>query len=301
MIRKLIIALGLALSMPAAAHAAGEAKHPHKQDWSFNGPFGKFDRGQLQRGLQVYKEVCASCHAMEQLTYRNLGERGGPLEAVAVHGEDGSVEYHIGVGGHGGKPVSPIDNPYVKAIAADYSVDTIDPQTGDTITRKAIPSDKFHKPFPSEGAARGANGGALPPDMSVLSKARRGGPDYISALIGHGYETPPEGLEVPPGKYYNSYLHGDLSSFWKGDPKHVPPGGLIAMPPQLTPDRVTYADGTAATVDQMSKDVAAFLAWTADTKQEERKALGFQVMAYLLLLTVLVYLAYRQVWAGTKH
>jgi ubiquinol-cytochrome c reductase cytochrome c1 subunit len=136
--------------------------------------------------------------------------------------------------------------------------------------------------------------------MSVLAKARKGGPDYIRALIS-GYATPPEGLEVPPGKYYNPYLHGDLSSFWKGDPHHVPEGGLIAMPPQLTPDRVTYTDGTKATPEQMATDVAAFLAWTADPKAEERKALGFQVMAFLLLLTVLVYLAYRQVWAGTKH
>ncbi len=301
MIRTLIIALGIAFAAPAIANAESTAKHPPAYQWSFKGPFGKFDRGQLQRGFQVYKEICSSCHSMKQLTYRNLGERGGPFEAITVHGADGAIEYKLGAAGEEGKAVNPIDNPFVKAIAADYSVDEIDSQTGDTVSRKAIPSDRFHSPFPNDGAARGANGGALPPDMSVLASARKGGPDYIRAIIGLGYEPAPVGLEVPPGKHYNAYLHGDLSSFWKGDPHKVPEGGLIAMPPQLTPDRVTYTDGTKATPEQMATDVAAFLAWTSDPKAEERKALGFQVMAFLLLLTVLVYLAYRQVWSGTKH
>lgn len=300
MIRTLIIALGLALAAPSLAHAESTAKAPAPHVWGFDGPFGKFDRGQLQRGFQVYKEVCSACHSMHQLSYRNLGERGGPFEAVMVHGADGAVEYKFGAPGEEGKPVKAVDNPYVKAIAADYMIDEIDQQTGDTVSRKATPADRFHSPFPNDGAARGGNGGALPPDMSVLSKARKGGPNYIRSLIS-GYADPPEGLEVPPGKYYNPYLHGDLSSFWKGDPHKVPEGGLIAMPPPLVEDRVTYADGTPATVENMATDVAAFLEWAADPKAEERKALGFQVMAYLLLLTVLVYLSYRAVWKGVKH
>ena len=303
MLRTLIIALGLAFAAPLSgvAHAETTARHPHPLAWSFNGPFGTFDRAQLQRGFQVYKEVCAACHSLNQLTYRNLGEKGGPFEATSHrNAETGQLEYSVGAPHEGGRAVDANENPYVKAIAADYEVEEIDPQTGDVVTRKARPSDRFHNPFKNEGLARGANGGALPPDLSVITKARRGGADYVHALTS-GYETPPDGLEVPPGKYFNPYLHGDLSAFWKGDPGKVPEGGLIAMPVQLTPDRVTYADGTKATVDQMSRDISAFLEWAADPKAEERKSLGLQVMVYLLVLSGLVYLAYRQVWKSVKH
>ncbi len=307
MLRKLITALSLALGLAFAAPLAGvanaetKARHPHPLAWSFNGPLGTFDRAQLQRGFQIYKEVCAACHSMSQLTYRNLGEKGGPFEAAAHrNAETGEIEYKIGAPHDGDRAVDANDNPFVKAIAADYEVEEIDPQTGDVVTRKARPSDRFHNPFKNEGLARGANGGALPPDLSVITKARRGGADYIHALIG-GYEAPPPGLEVPPGKYFNPYLHGDLSAFWKGDPAKVPEGGVIAMPQQLFEDRVVYADGTAATVDQMSRDVSAFLTWASDPKLEERKSLGLQVMIYLLVLGVLVYLSYRQVWKSVKH
>jgi ubiquinol-cytochrome c reductase cytochrome c1 subunit len=300
MLRTLIIAAGV-LALGAPAFAETTARPPEAVRWSFEGPFGKYDRGAVQRGFQVYKEVCSSCHAMSELSYRNLGEPGGPYEAVLAKDEEtGAEKYEIGAPGEGRKAVNPIDNPYVKAIAADYQVDEIDPQTGDSVSRKARPSDRFHSPFPNEGAARGANGGALPPDMSVLAKARQGGPSYIRSFV-NGFETPPPDLQVPAGKYYNPYMPGDLASFWKGDPHKVPVGALTAMPPQLTPDRVTYSDGTKATPEQMATDVATFLEWASDPKMEMRKALGLQVMVYLLIITALVYLAYRQVWKDVKH
>jgi ubiquinol-cytochrome c reductase cytochrome c1 subunit len=297
MLRKLILALSLMLAAPiAVANAKTTEKHPEEVHWSFKGPFGHFERASVQRGFQVYKEICSSCHSMKQLSYRNLGEPGGPFQAVTARNhETGESEIVLGAPGEGKKLVDANDNPFVKVIAADYEVAEIDLQTGDTVTRKARPSDRFHAPFPNEGAARVANGGALPPDMSVLSKARKHGPDYIRSLV-TGYVDPPEGLEVPTGKYYNPYIPGDLSSFWKGDPRQVPEGGLIAMPPQLMEDRVTYADGTKATPIQMATDVATFLAWTADPHLEQRNAMGLQVAIYLLVLAGLFYLAYRQVW-----
>ena len=301
MLRKLIVAAALALCVAPAAYAAGEPKHPEALDWSFKGPFGQFDRAALQRGYQVYREVCASCHAMTQLHYRNLGEKGGPFEAVTRRNhETGEEEIALGAAGEGGKMINPNDNPFVKAIALDYEVEEIDTQTGDIVARKARPSDKFHSPFKNDYAAAASNGGAAPPDLSVITKARRGGADYIHAIL-VGYEEAPAGLEVPAGKHYNPYMHGDLSGFWTGDPAHVPEGGFIAMPPPLTPDRVTYADGTPATVDQMSRDVATYLAWAAEPKLEQRNAIGFQVMIFLVLILVLTFLAYRQVWKDVKH
>ncbi|MGE3302737.1 MAG: cytochrome c1 [Hyphomonadaceae bacterium] len=301
MLRTLIVALAAAALAPTAALAAHPAKEPPHVEWSFEKPLGTFDRGALQRGYQVYREVCASCHAMKQLHFRNLGEQGGPFEAVTARNhETGASEIVLGAAGEGRKFINPNDNPYVKTIAADYEVEEIDPLTGDTATRKARPSDRFHSPFPNDAAAAAANGGAHPPDMSVLAKARRGGASYIKALI-TGYAAPPAGLEVPVGKYYNPYMEGDLSGFWKGDPRHVPVGGFIAMPPQLTPDRVTYSDGTKATPEQMASDVATFLAWAADPKAEARKTMGLQVLIYLLILTALVYAAYRAVWKDVKH
>lgn len=297
MLRTLIVALSLVAVAPMAAHAEATGREPEHVHWSFEGPFGHFERGPLQRGYQVYKEVCASCHAAKLLTYRNLGEPGGPFEAVTKRDETtGETAIVLGAPGEGARAILAVENPYVKVLAADYEVEEIDPQTGDTVTRKAIPSDHFHNPFPNDGAARASNGGALPPDMSVLSKARKHGASYIRAYA-LGFVEPPAGLTVPPGKFYNPYMHGDLSGFWSGDPKAVPVGGLTSMPPQLTVDRVTYADGTKATPEQMATDVATFLAWAADPHLEERNALGLQVMIYLLILGVLAYGAYRYVWS----
>jgi ubiquinol-cytochrome c reductase cytochrome c1 subunit len=273
---------------------------PHAA-WSFEGPLGKFDRGSLQRGFQVYHEVCSACHSLRLLSYRNLGEPGGPFEAHIEHNsKTGAIEYALGPDAEG-HSMNPNDNPYIKAIAADADVIEQDPQTGDDVKRKGRPADRFHTPFPSDGAARAANGGALPPDFSVIARARVGGADYIRDFVTGFIDNPPADLHVPPGKHYNPYFPGDLSSFWTGDPRAVPTGGFVAMPPQLTPERVTYTDGTPATPDQMGRDAATFLAWAADPHMEKRKQLGFEVMIYLAILAGLVYLAYRQVWKDVKH
>jgi ubiquinol-cytochrome c reductase cytochrome c1 subunit len=213
----------------------------------------------VQRGFQVYKEVCASCHSMNYLSYRNLGEPRGPYF---------DKEYP-----------NANDNPVVRAIAAEYKVTEIGGETGDPAERPAEPKDRFVNPFTNEAAARAANGGALPPDLSVITKARAHGPDYIYSLL-TGYADPPEGKEMQPGMSYNPYF----------------PGGQIAMANQLIEDRVEFQDGTKASPEQMAMDVTTFLHWAAEPKMETRKAMGLQVLGYLLLLTVLVYLSYRRVW-----
>lgn len=274
-----LAALGLAL-IAGHAQAAGGAKHPREVEYSFEGPFGKFDKAQLQRGYKVYREVCASCHAMSLVYFRNLGQKGGPF--------------------YDPKYPNPNDNPYVKALAADLQVPDVDSETGDAITRPATSADHFPNPFPNEAAARASNGGALPPDLSVIAKARHGGAHYIYSLLS-GYGEPPAGLTVPAGQYYNPYMPGDVSAFWSGSHDHVPPGGFLAMPPQLAPGKVTFDDGTPSTIDQQAKDVGAFLAWAAEPKLEERKAFGFGAVIYLLLLTGLLYASYRRIWRNVAH
>ncbi|MEI7572956.1 MAG: cytochrome c1 [Phenylobacterium sp.] len=280
MLRKVlaIAALGLALA-GGTAFAAGTQEEPRTVAWAFNGPFGKFDRAQLQRGYKVYREVCSSCHAMHLMSFRNLGQKGGPFY---------DPEYP-----------NPNNNPYVKAIAKDYQIDDIDSETGDVVKRPGVPADRFASPYPNEAATRASNGGALPPDMSTLSKAREGGPDYIYSLL-TGYGEVPAGLEVPEGKHYNPYMAGDVSAFWKGK-GHAPIGGLIAMTPPLAPDKVTFDDGTKSTVDQQARDVAAFLAWVSEPKMEERKAFGVGAMAYLLILAGLLYVSYKRIWRNVAH
>ncbi len=304
MARSLIAACGLGLLalLPGAASAAGAAKEIPHEKWSFEQvPFGTFDRGALQRGLKVYLEVCASCHSMNLLSYRNLGEKGGPLQAVQGRDrETGEESVRLGAPGEGFKLINANDNPYVKQLASQYEVSEIDQETGDTVTRPARPADRFVAPYPNDAAARAANGGALPPDFSVLAKARHGGASYIKALLS-GYVAPPAGLEVPPGQHYNVYMAGDLSSYWNGDPRKPPYGGFLAMAPQLTEGRVTFDDGTPATVKQMASDVATFIAWAADPNAETRLSLGFSVLAYLSIVTGLVYAAYRQVWKAVGH
>ena len=285
MLRKATIAaasLVLALSLTGTAMAAGKPEQPlaPKGGWTFEGPLGKFDQAQLQRGFKVYREVCASCHAMSMLSYRNLGEKHGPF--------------------YDPEHPNPNDNPYVKAIAAEVQITDIDSETGDEVQRPGTSADRFASPFKNEAAARASNGGAMPPDLSVISKARTAGPSYISSLM-QGYSAPPAGLIVPAGQDYNRFMPGDLSASWTGDHDHVPHGGFIAMPPPLAPNKVTFDDGTPSTVRQQSHDVAAFLAWAAEPKQTERKQTGLAVMLYLLLLTVLVYVSYRRVWRNESH
>ena len=273
-----LAALGLAL-VGGPALAAGGAATPHHVDFSFKGPFGKFDQAQLQRGYKVYREVCAACHGMELLSFRNLGQKGGPFYDPAYS--------------------NPNDNPYVKTIAAEYQINDIDSETGDVIQRPGTSADAFPSPYPNEAAARAGNGGALPPDLSVMAKARHHGADYIYSLLS-GYREPPAGLTVSPGQYYNPYMAGDTTPFWTGE-GHAPEGGFIAMPPQLAPDKVTFDDGTPSTIDQQAKDVAAFLYWAAEPKMEERKAFGFGAMIYLVIFAGLLYASYRRIWRNVAH
>jgi ubiquinol-cytochrome c reductase cytochrome c1 subunit len=271
---------GLAMAAASPTLAAGGAEHPKQVPWSFNGPFGKFDQAQLQRGYKVYREVCAACHSAELMSFRNLGEKGGPF--------------------YNPKYKNPNDNPVVKALAADTQIADIDNETGDAIQRAGVSADHFPKPFPNEAAARAGNGGAYPPDMSVLAKARHDGPNYIYSIL-TGYHQPPAGLKVDPGKHYNPYMPGDLGSFWSGPHEKTPVGGFIAMPPPLADGKVTFDDGAPSTLDQQAKDVSAFLMWMAEPKMEERKQTGFAVLIYLVLFAGLLYASYRRVWRNESH
>ncbi len=248
----------------AAAQAAGDARTPEHHHWHFAGPFGTFDRAALQRGYQIYREVCSSCHGMQYLHFRNLGEPGGPYYD----------EEHPNAN----------DNPVVRAIAADTTVAGEPDDFGDPTTRPATPADAFPNPFATEGMARLANGGALPPDLSVIVSARHHGADYIRSLL-IGYEEPPEDVTIRPGLYYNPYF----------------PGGAIAMAPPLPEERVTYADDTEATTEQMANDVVEFLVWAADPHQEARKRMGFMVLIYLTLLALLFWISYKVVWRNVAH
>jgi len=270
--------VGLTLAGPALAKTT--EKHPHAVAWSFDGPFGKFDQAQLQRGFKVYREVCAACHSMSLLSYRDLAANGGPFASA--------------------KYPNPNENPFVKAIASEVEVADIDSETGDPTTRKATPADKFRAPYANEAAGRAANSGAYPPDLSVITKAREGGPNYIYAIL-TGYHDAPQGLTVAPGQYYNPYFPGDLESIWTGDKAKTPVGGLLAMPPPLATDQVTFDDGTKATVAQEAEDVVAFLAWASEPKQVERKRTGFAVLIYLVLFAGLLYASYRRIWKNVAH
>ena len=282
MLRKaLVIAavLGFAAAQPALAHtSAAEPKDIH---WSFEGPFGRFDQEQLQRGYKVYHDVCSSCHGMKLMSYRNLGQLGGPFF-------DKRWEKN------------PNDNGYVKTLVKDFQVPDIDGDTGDVIKRPATPADTFVSPFANEAAARASNGGALPPDLSLIIKAREDGPRYVYSIL-TGYVPTPHGLKVPAGKFYNPYMPGDMGSYWSGPADKIPVGGFIGMPLQLTANRVTFDDGVAATPEQEAKDVVAFLAWASEPHQEERKKMGFAVMLYLLLFTGVLYASYRTIWRKIDH
>jgi ubiquinol-cytochrome c reductase cytochrome c1 subunit len=271
--------LGFAAAAAPAA-ASGGAEHPKHVTWSFQGPLGKFDQAQLQRGYKVYAEVCAACHSMDLLSYRNLAQKGAPF--------------------YDPKYPNPSESPYAKAIAADIKVADIDQDTGDAITRPATPADKFKAPYPNEAAARGSNGGAFPPDLSVMTRARSGGPAYVYSLL-QGYVDPPAGLTVPTGQHYNPYMAGDVTSAWHGPHDKVPPGGFIAMPFELPDNRVTFDDGTKSTTEQQARDVVAFLAWAAEPHQIERKQIGLGVLIYLILFSGILYASYRRIWRNVAH
>jgi cytochrome c1 len=269
-----ILALALIGSLSGAAVPASAQEHdqpvPPRQKWTFAGPFGYYDRGQLQRGFKVYKEVCATCHGLKMVAFRNL-EALGYSEAQ------------------------------VKAIAADVKIQAGPNDQGEMFERNGQPADYFPTPWPNENAARARYNG-VPPDMSVLAKARtyeRGFPWFIFDMFTqfqeqgvdyiHGYLTgykdkPPQGFTMPPASFYNEYF----------------PGHATAMPPPLTDGRVDYTDGSPATVDQYSKDVAAFLMWAAEPHMEQRKRIGFQVMVFLIVFAGLLYFTKKKVWADVK-
>ena len=237
-----------ALGLAAAPAAAVDGVELPKQQWSFQGLFGTFDRGALHRGFQVYDEVCAACHGLSLLSYRNLQDIGFTEDQV-------------------------------KAIAAQKTVMDGPDDMGEMYERPAIPSDRFVSPFPNDEAARAANGGALPPDLSLVAESREGGADYLYGLL-VGYEEPPRGVEPPAGMYYNAYF----------------PGHLIAMPPPLSEDLVQFADGTPATVEQMAHDLSTFLAWAAEPHLEARKRTGVKSILFLIVLTGLLYASKRKIW-----
>lgn len=241
----------------AGVTEAAEDKPPLPQtDWSFSPPFGTYDRAQLQRGFQIYRNSCAACHSANLLSFRNLSQPGGPEFTEAQ----------------------------VKALAAEFEVEDGPDESGDMFFRPGKPSDRYPAPFPNDNAARAANNGALPPDLSLIAKSRKGGPDYLVGLL-LGYVDPPEGQEPRDGMYYNPYFSG----------------GQIAMPQPLDDGYVTYTDGTPETVEQYARDVAAFLMWSAEPKLEERHRIGFQVVIYLIVLAGLLYATKRKLFASVEH
>ncbi len=250
-----IICLIFLLSIGTYQVSAAEKTDLIKIDWSFNGLFGKFDRGSLQRGYQVYSEVCAACHSMKYLSYRNLSENGGP---------EFSIEQ-------------------AKAIAASFEITDGPNADGEMFTRPGKLSDKFLMPYENDKAAQAANGGAYPPDMSVLVKARAGGADYIYSLL-LGYEDPPSGMTLDDGVYYNKYMYGNQ----------------IKMSAPLSEGLIEYGDGTVASVEQMSKDVTTFLMWAAEPHLETRHRMGFKAIVYLIILTILVYFSMKKIWSRVE-
>lgn len=271
--------LALAAGLPAAAQepaeaAAAENPLPPMESWAFSGPLGVYDTAQLQRGYQVYRQVCSNCHAAKFMSFRNLAEPGGPE----------------------------FSDSQVKALAATFKVQDGPDDAGNMYDRPGRPSDPFPSPFANEQAARAANGGALPPDMSTLAKARsfeRGGlwflagpfsqyqnegPDYIHALL-NGYKDPaPKDVKIPEGKYYNVYF----------------PGHAISMPPPLSDGIVDYGDGSPKTMQQYSRDVSAYLQWMSEPKLDQRKQTGFKAVIFLIIFSALLFLIKRRIWAGVK-
>jgi len=242
------LAAGL-IGAGAASQARAQEIVLPEEHWTFQGIFGTFDRAALRRGFQVYREICSNCHSMNLMHYRNLEEIGFTEDEV-------------------------------KQIAASVQVTDGPNDNGEMFERPGKPSDPFKAPFANPQAARAANNGALPPDLSLMAKARVGGPDYIHAIL-TGYAEPPAGMKMQAGMNYNKYFAGHQ----------------IAMPPPLSDGAVTYADGTKATVDQMARDVATFLMWTAEPNLEERHRIGVKTILFLIVLTGMLYAVKRKVWA----
>jgi len=285
-VRALVVAGAMAVSS-AAALAAGGGVHVEKQDWSFSGPFGKFDKAQLQRGFQIYKEVCSSCHSLEYIAFRNLGEEG-----ALGYNED-----------------------QIKALAAEYEVEDGPNSDGEMFTRPAKPFDRIPGPFANPEEAKAANGGAYPPDLSLITKARAAnvgpdlhnqlltdlvrmiwhpittyqeyGADYVySLLTGYQDEVPAELVEKVGDKHYNPFFAN---------------GVAIGMAPPLSDELVEYTDGTPMTLEQYAKDVTAFLMWTAEPKLEERKRVGINALIFLIVFAGLLFFTKRKLWSNVDH
>ena len=254
----IFISIIATLSFADSQHSHGANTKYLNTDWSFKGIFGTFDRASLQRGYQVFQEVCSGCHSVQHLSYRNLSEKGGP---------EFSIEE-------------------AKAIAAQFEVEDGPNSDGEMFMRPARLSDKFAKPYPNVEASTAANGGAYPPDMSVLAKARPGGADYIYSLL-LGYEEAPAGFELDDGVYYNKYM----------------PGNKIKMSAPISDGLVEYADGTQATTAQMAKEVTNFLVWASEPHLESQHRMGFKAIIYLIILLTLVYMSKQKVWSrfGSKE
>jgi len=243
-----------AMMLPGVALASSAGtKHPEQINWSFDGVLGKFDRPSVQRGLQVYKEVCAACHGLKRVPFRRLQDIG-------------------------------LSEAEAKAFAAEYQIHDGPNDDGEMFDRPGRPSDKFPSPYPNDNAARASNNGALPPDLSLIIKARPDGANYVHALL-NGYEEAPHGVTVPEGAYYNAYF----------------PGGIIKMPPPISDDQVTYQDETKATRDQISRDVVSFLAWAAEPEMEERKRMGIKVILFLGVMTAFFYVTKKRIWSRIDH
>lgn len=251
------LATGIALAVCLTAGAvlsAGDVAKPKEMKWPFDGMTGHIDKQSAQRGYQVYQQVCAACHSLQLVSYRSLSELG-------------------------------FSEAEIKAIAAEKEVQELDEKgSGELVMRKARPSDKFVPPYANEDAARAANGGSYPPDLSLITKAREHGPDYVYSLM-TGYTSPPADVTPVPNKYYNPYF-----------PTH-----FISMPPPLTNDIVTYQDGTPATMDQMAHDVVVFLQWAAEPETTVRKQMGVKVLVFLFIMSVFFYFAKRRIWKDAGH
>ncbi len=248
--RRLILCAFVATMLTTGLANASEGGAIPVLKWSFDGMFGRFDRGALKRGFQIYNEVCSGCHSLRLLYYRNLTQIGFTEDEV-------------------------------KNIAANFEVKDGPNDEGEMFTRPALPSDHFVSPFANEKAARAANGGALPPDLSLIAKARKGGANYIHALLTGYRDEVPEGFKLMDGMNYNAYF----------------PGNQIAMPQPIDEDAVEYTDGTKATLDQEARDIATFLTWAASPEMEVRKSMGLKVMLFLIVLTSLLYALKRRIWS----
>lgn len=247
------IAIGLGLAMASGVVlAAGDAGRIAERDWSFDGPFGYYDKGALQRGFQVYREVCAACHGLDHISFRNLADLG-------------------------------YNEAEVKAIAAEYEVEDGPGDDGEMFIRPGIPADRIPAPFANENAARASNGGAYPPDLSLIIKARPNGANYVYSLM-TGYGEAPEEMNVPEGMYYNDAYSGHM----------------IAMAAPLFGEDVEYADGSDTSLEAVSADVVSFLAWAAEPEMEKRKRTGIAVMIFLFGMCIISFCAKNHVWADLK-